>query len=875
MVAPARAASLATPFDAGAESICATAKGHQNAGSLDRAKALYMTVQVGDGEKNCAVAGLKSVAEQRQQAAEAVVEGQRLVRSGDLDDAQNQFRAALELDRTNAKAAAGIAKVAILKGRPNATASSNWDRFYKDWVEPVGKLLLFSAMAWALLYALAGLFSRWFVRVDAVIWPTGKWRFARDLGLFLISGVAVMLPVYAMFKPFTVGGPLIGWAAGVITVIGLGMLFLVVSTSAPKRQHETDGIPQRDWRHWSVLLGGLALVVVMADILLLSPLPEFMRLMAAYIALALIGVMVVSSTLGQRLRLQVEVQRADGTVCAASTEYLLARMKGLGTEAPKQLDRASSVLATTPLSKITSEDLSALPAGKIASTLSRLLFALRPDLTWHARVTLVDDDRSAVTLIRNGRHVESIVVSRPDLGLSVIPAELGDAARTRSQDRARAQKLTAVAAFILLRLSEVHVDLRDDLCGARHWRSLALQVIATSKSLIDDSEEQSVDERVELLSLAVDEDPGYVLACFEYLRAVYQRIPEEETDEEEYRKYATAIDQLYARAGLWEIEDTAEGWVPLRIRVMYSSATQWLNSCMASGESNPSALVQAARSAWELKRLCERRWEGRRLRQRAEHMRPFAENLWHCIEALYGVGPDETRLHPHEHAPYSPRLAYDHACLDCLLARRRAGCWGCLTGQSRKTRWLRLDQALEDLEFAVATDDDKTAAATDPFFDDLHSNDRFRRLVNVPPLHFLDLSIFASYKTALAKAGITSAFELVRRSQSGEQQDQLAAHLQVSRPIIDQMRDVALLAQVHPDLEDPGMLHLLLAEGVSSSATLRDQASRSAKRLVHQLRSRAKKENLAYPPGLRQRRCRRWLRAAQTQEPVSHTRERD
>ncbi|MFE6067423.1 DUF4332 domain-containing protein [Streptomyces sp. NPDC056525] len=916
VVAPARAATPTASFAVTAEALCDVAEEHQKAGALDRAKDLYdeAAAKAGGAEAPCAAAGLTSVDEQRKQAAETVAAGQQLIRAGDLDKAERVFRSALAMDRNSAGAAAGIAQVDNAQGRTDA--SSNWDRFYESWVEPLGKLLLFSAAGLVILYALAGLSSRIFVRVDAVAWPPAHRWIAGTFGFLLIFGAAVMLPLYAMFEPFSAQGSLTGWASGAVLVIGLGMILLVVLAANSKHSHRRN---QGDWSSWSALLLTLGVVVLVAGALLLTPreplgaeaagvfmmlglmvvvslalvstrpkgdwprklallfplglavllswsllrvpLQDEGRVMAAYVVLAVIGVVLTAATLGQNLRLQVEVQTSDGAVSAGSTDYLLARMKGLGTESPKALHRATSVLATTPLSKITSEDLSALPAGKVAGAMSRLVFALRPDLTWHARVTLVDEDRVAMTLSRNGRHVESDIFSRPDLGLPAIPTGLEEADRTVAQDRARAQLLTGAAAFILLRLSQAHLELQDDLYDAERWQSVALQVIATSRSLINDGEDRSA-ERVELLSRAVEIDPGYALARFEYMWAVYGRIPDEETD---HAAFAKSLDDEYERSRLDEkSERKDEGWAPLRIRVKYSSATQWLNGYVtrAHGEKKLSdqekedLLGEAENAVEALKRLCNAEWRGSmRLRQQALRMRDFAENLEHCIEALRGVRPQQGAawLHPHaEHNP-SPRLTWDHACLDCFLAG--------IDGLEAE-RGMRLGQAIEDLEFAAATDKDRSAAADDPCFRQLASEHRFRKLVGtVPPTDFLSLPMLDPHRIPLAKLSIHSALDLVRRTRSAEQQEQLADHLGVSRVVVDQMREVALLAQVHPDLDDPGMLHLLVAEGVSSPEALRDRATRKPRQLIHQLRHQAEQSGPA-PRALGWPRCWRWLFAA-------------
>ncbi|MFE9727653.1 hypothetical protein ACFYQ5_29810 [Streptomyces sp. NPDC005794] len=907
VVAPAQSVSSAALLSAAAEAICETAKGHQQAGALDQAQALYTDVAAnkGDTDRTCGVSGLKSVDEQRERAAAAVTAGWQLIRAGDFDKAERVFRSALAMDQSNSDAAAAIVQVSNAQSRP--IASSNWDRFYGTWVQPLGKVLMFSAVGLAVLYALAGLSSRLFVRVDAVAWPDlYRWT-AGTLGFLLIFGAAVMLPLYAMFKPFSPEGSLTGWASGVVLVIGLGMVLLILLASKSKHGRHLD---HGGWRPWSSLLVVLGVVVVVAGALLLTPrkpravetagevwaiglmvvvviavaaihprewqqrwalvmalviplsiavgvagallmvpLQDSGRVMAAYIVLAVMGVVLTAAALGQNLRLQVEVQKADGTVSAGSTDYLLARMKGLGTESPKKLDRTISALATTPLSKITSEELSALPAGKVAGALSRLFFALRPDLTWRARVTLVDEDRVAMTLSRNGRHVESDVFSRRDLGLPVIPTGLGEAERTAAQNRARAQLLTGAASFILLRLSQAHLELQDGLYGAERWQGVALQVIATSRSLISDGEDPDA-VRVELLGRALDEDPMYVLARFEYMWAIYNRIPEEQTA---YAAFAQSLDDQYGRSGLSDRTDKEVGWAPLRIRVKYSSATQWLNGYVKGNREDDTLLEKAADAVDALKSLCEVNWEGRRLRQQAKRMRGFAENLEHCIEALLGVKPPDKWLHPHnEHNP-SPRLTWDHACLDCFLAEIK---------DLESEKGTRLGQAMEDLEFAAATDNDKRVAATDPCFRVLTSEPRFRTLVGtVPPTDFLGLPSLAPHRIPLAKASIVSALDLVRRTQNAEQQEQLAAHLGVSRVVIDQMRDAGQLAQVHPDLNDPSMLHLLLTQGVSSPEALRDRAIRKPRKLIHQLRSQAKQDQLE-PRSLRWPWRRGWLLAA-------------
>ncbi|MFD6913551.1 hypothetical protein [Streptomyces virginiae] len=699
------------PADTVAQQVCKAADGHRLAGSLDRAKTLYESVKASDGDQQCAVDGLRLVAEARQDAAELVTAGQLMIRSGDLAAAEDKFAAALQLDAASAAAAAGVARVSDLKSRPLPTAVSNSDRFYRDWALPLGRLAVVAAIGMLVLYALAGLCSRWLVKVDAVAWRPWARRTMGSIGVSLLFAAAVMAPLYAMFTPFDPTWTQCWVGALVIGLVGVGAAALVLWAARGD-----------EWRRWRALLLSLDIVMLagILAVLLCSALSYDVRLMFVHIILTVIGVLLTAAALGQNLRLQVEVQQSNGNVNAASSDYLLARMKGLGTETQQSLHKSTSTPGTTPLSQIPVEELSVLPAGKIVGTLTRLFFALRPDLTWRARVTLVDDNRVAISLSRNGQHAASAVFSRPDLHL---PKD--------DQERATAQMLTGAAAFILVQLSAVHEELQDGLYGASQWRSVALQVIASSKSLLADDEARDA-TKVRLLAKAVDEDSKNELALFEYLWASYGLQPHEETD---FGGFARAIDAQYHRCDISKVSDDREGWMPLKIRILYSSATQWLNGYVdyidagGTDEGRAAMLVSARESADELDRLCDPSkvaWKGRELRHQQAAMRPHARNLGECFHALQETteAGQVTAQHSHEEPHTSPRLAYDHACTHMLIARRR--------DLGEEARRQQTEYAIEDLRYAIVTENDKKEAQGDPCFAELRSDPRFRGLVSTP-----------------------------------------------------------------------------------------------------------------------------------------------
>lgn len=697
----------AVPADTAAEQTCEAAKGHLMVGSLGQAKKLYESVKAADDDKACAVEGLRLVADKQQEAAELVAAGQQAIRSGHLSEAENSFRKALDLNTASAAAAAGIARVTDLTSRPLPTAVSNGNRFYTDWLLPVGRLTVLAAIGLLILYALSGVCSRVLVKVQAAAWTAGVRLTARVLGFVVLFAASVMTPLFAMFNPFRPTWTHCWIAATVLLLVGLAAAGLVFR-----------GARNKAWGHWRVLLLAIGIVTAAGCVLGWADFVRAydVRLMLVHIALVTLGVLVTAAAFGQNLRLQVEVHQANGELSAASSDYLLARMKDLGTEAPA-LHKATSA-RSTPLSQIPVEELSVLPAGKVVGALSRLFFTLRPDLTWRARVTLVDDNRAATALSRNGQHAASAVFSRADLKL---PTE-------QDPDRARAQMLTGAAAFILVHLSAVHEDLQDGLYGASQWRSVALQVIARSRSLLADDEKRDA-TRVQILAKAVDEDPGNELARFDYMWAKYDQEPNADTD---FGAFAREIDAQYERSKLSATSSHDEGWMPLKIQVLYSSASQWLNAYVegdGTADERASMLASARRSAEALNHLCDPSktcWERKDLCRQQAAMHPYARNLLDCIDALSdNVKPrKEAGQHPHDGVPASPRLAYDHACLHTFLAQRK--------DLKKKARHEQLGYALEDLRRALVTDTDKENVRADPCFTILQSEERFHELVGAP-----------------------------------------------------------------------------------------------------------------------------------------------
>ncbi|MFD9511906.1 hypothetical protein [Streptomyces mirabilis] len=780
---------------------------------LTEARKLYER-DPGENPVPCMAEGIRRIDNQRAAAAVQVKKGQQLLAEGKKTQAADAFREALRKEADSAAALAGLNTATEEQPQPKGLSAKkdSWDDFYRNWLVPLLQLVAAAAAGVVVLGALSGLLAHWVVRPGSVVWPRHARVSIGVLGVVLLVGSGVMLPLYAMFKPFAPSAVVPDPA--VLAV--LFVLVVVVLAVASSASHQLSRRPV--WAHWSRLLLSLTAVGVagwMAWRSGLSQPPE--RLVVVYVVLSCFAVLLTAAALGQNLRLQVEAQTGTGTADAAATDYLLGRLRTLGMERPQGLN---AVPAVTSLSTLRSEDLSALPAGKVAGTVSRLFFALRPDLTWRARVISVDVNRIAVTLTRNGQHAESVIFSRLDLGLPAIEDDTAN-------DRLRAQLLTGAAAIILVRLSQSHPELQSGLCGARDWRSITLQVIASSASLID-----SPDNRIPMLGRAVHEDPNYMLARLEYLWAHQSSAP---FDSALYRQIAETTDKLLDSL-------PNGGWQTLRIRGYYRSTSQWLNMYAQSGYSDRSLLSLARRSVGKLEAACKAITdEYSPVDQLARRAAPLAVTFRITIDALWDE--EEPDDEPQATDFHSPRLSYENACLDCALLLISGGAPH------------HADHALQHLHVGLPTSRDVQFAIKDPCLALLRGDPKFQSLVGIPPHEFLRLqtftdTAFAGVAMKLEAAGLSRPEEIIRRTNGSQGRAELATYLNIAPILVDRIRQIALLATVHPDLGDPWMLSLLLKSGIDSRARLSEEIRLRQEALMQRLIELARTEGASVLPGI-------------------------
>ncbi|GGU68245.1 hypothetical protein GCM10010211_36910 [Streptomyces albospinus] len=542
-----------------------------------------------------------------------------------------------------------------------AFSTRGWDRFFAEWVMPTVQLLIPAVLALLILLALAGLITRWLVATKAQAWPPVLCWIWGVAGALAITAAAAFFSMFPMFEPFG-PGLWLSWAGGVLCAAG-GLLIAHAAgclrwTSLPAG-HQVMPVP-------SAVFCALAWAALFSCFYSWG---SRHRLVVAEISLAMLGVVAIGLSLGQNLRLQVIVRNAHGTTDVAASEYVMARLQSLGSKPSASPD----VARETDLSRLRSEDLSAIPAGAIAGTLAKIMYAVQPGLTWRANVTLVDPDRATVALTRNNRLVATTAVSRAALRLPGCPRDLAAPQLEHEQGRNRAQLLTATAAFVLVRLSQCHPQrLEPALCGAQRWKSVALQLIANEPALSGDDPAL----RVYLLRKAVNLDPGYGLARIAYLNELILG----PTGPANRFRFARMLDQelqLTKREGDPQ-EGCKAGWEFPRLQICYSSTALRINGVLhelaeADGTLSPdgrSALLTAKARVATLKtdaKAIAQLPDGNNdtAKDFAVYLAPVAEGLSSAIDLLVQRCqlPDGQPENPPDVTPSSPDFQYQRACL--------------------------------------------------------------------------------------------------------------------------------------------------------------------------------------------------------------------
>ncbi|RKE23339.1 hypothetical protein [Streptomyces sp. TLI_171] len=742
-----------------------------------------------------------------------------------------------------------------------AADTARWDKFFADWVRPVGQVVIVAAIVLAVMTALSGLLTRTMVSCRAEAWKAPTIRCWTALGGAAMLAVGVLATVYPMFAPFHDAA----WLA-LAFPLGVVLPGLALPVFASGLHWSRAGRLEYDRRRLVMPRGtAVTLALLWAGLLTYFLVAGHQgRLIVADAGLAVLGITAVATALGQSLRIQIEAQDATGAADAAASDYVLSRLQHLST---KSIDRVG-ISRASELSKLLSEDLSAIPAGNIAGSIAKVLYAIRPGLTWRARVTTIDSDRVTVTLTRNGLHAFTALVSRPELGLPAIPPDTTEPALTGCRDQARAQLLTSAAACILVSLSKGHRELSQGLCGAEQWTAVALHVIATDSAMAGDPPLQRA-----LLRQAVHLQPGYGPARFDYLGAQFMATGRTLDDRLRFARLLAPLVELAKD----EDDGTIRfGWETVYLEALYGRIVLWLGGYLGEHgrpdrrkiallmEAEPTLVADVEACADELSAACatlharceqeSRRFDTGELLRYIEAMSKRAE----LIGAMLGLIKDQKHQRGHRPSRWtspepdtapSPELAYSYARLAALV-------------RTCKLDPGPLGEPEDHLALAIAGTKDRRTLKEDPSFVAM-LHDRSAGTMRVigfeDRVGMLELPPFLPFADRLREIGLTSFAALLASTGGGADRQELASYLGVSGLRANQLLGIARLSDLHEDLSRPEVVKVFLDVGVTCPADLRRRVREDSRRLDEALQS------TAYDQGVRKERAfaepERWHRA--------------
>ncbi|MEV7213395.1 hypothetical protein AB0O31_09945 [Kitasatospora cineracea] len=683
----------------------------------------------------------------------------------------------------------------------------------------------------AVLVALTGLLDRTTVAGKAVSWEKGTTVFWKVLGGTALFAAAALLPIYLVYAPFH-DGTWLTWVF--LACAGFGVLLPIVARGSRRGEWCPERLRHGSWRKrrsWepgtsrAVMPGWTAGILFVLWLFLLACFFTFghtHRMAPAAAALALLGISATATAFGQNLSIQVEAQDAKGQADAAASDYILGRVLNLGT---RPVD-GGMVNRPTELAKLATEDWSAIPAGNVAGAVARILYAIRPGLTWRAKVTMVDGDRVAVALSRNSRHAYSTVISRPELGLPTWPDRFLD---PEKNDRARAQLLTAATACILVRLGRCHHEVRTVLCGARKWRAVAQHAIATEPALM--SGDSTVP--LELLKQAIDAEPEYGPARVAYLSTLFHTTERRREDRLRISRMMASVVKL-AKDSDDPTAKVRDGWTSTCLQALYARTAMLVNCCLADWACTRRCprypqLGEAADSSREFTDTCEEllKEPDGELHDHVEEMKRSAEILGEMVELLSEyrdrITAQGPTWQPTALGTEKPIIAYEYACriaLAKLCGRLDASGEGVLkdyvvfSAEGKRDLWL-------DPSFAL-------------LFQDAADGGKMRSLLGAEKPGMLDIAPFKQHAEKLKEIGLTTFKQFRDRARIGTEEE-LAGYLSVSKLRVRYLGGVARIADLHDSLKEPEVVGWLVEAGITGADELLSRARGDRAGLIEQL----------------------------------------
>ncbi|GGS15092.1 hypothetical protein GCM10010269_62860 [Streptomyces humidus] len=510
-----------------------------------------------------------------------------------------------------------------------------------------------------------------------------------------------------------------------------------------------------------------------------------------------VGVLMFGFALGTRLKLRVTV-RKDGKEDPVSTAYAVTRIatmghKVRGLEVPKGTDAA-----------LPEDAVAALPQeGRVAAALLRIALSLFAIAPWRADIALPDEKTATVTLRRNETTADSTIIFRSELGLNGFepPPEAGDFRTICEQD-----VLTAAGSFLFLCLAKSYPALREGLCGARHWRSLACQVLAGTPPWAGRPEVEQ-----ELLARAIDKDPGNSAARLSFLVARYGSMAETRDDQKDFIE---RLERFHKSIERKEDDGTDVGYLPLHVRTLWKLITARVNyAAMSSNNINAARVERDEKARPECKELKDllRRLKGQA--QGDDSLMPFYEQ----------VEPNYRILSAQIEGESAPPLGEDISLLSSYNL-------ACLTVERDD-----FPEALKRLNFALGLKENRGDALTDPVLRPLRKTRGSELMVLLDKPRLSKIEVLEPHVEQLEKDGICYPAELLVRSANNAQIKELAASLNVPIATVMWMRDVCRLVESCPDPQQAvAWTNLLTREGIDRQKAL-SRLDKAEKRRLEKL----------------------------------------
>lgn len=371
-------------------------------------------------------------------------------------------------------------------------------------------------------------------------------------------------------------------------------------------------------------------------------------------------------------------------------------------------------------------DFTTFGVGGWANAVKSFVLAIKPHVPWNLAVSVVSDDRLAVTLRRNHAPIASEVIDRTWLKLdagSLADLEKDAPASEKlpaGEEPEKAQLWPFPAALALCSMAEVSWH-APGLGGATNWRGMALQHLATSQL-----RRRRTVSRV-LLGRALDLDPHNHAASLAYWRAIYR----DASSEEQLTRYRDLLKELVKK-----IEERREPAILLR--ALYSLTATQINL------SDPDAGDSQRRLADLVDRLTPsgvgRSWRAFTAElgfDRTHGARELALTMKPLVEDLAKMA-DPAQLE--DEGAGGPSRHYSQACVT-------------------RNEPLR---AVPLLQLADVEPDLAAWRALDPQLESLHEDPAYREAFGKEvPTDLLGIEPFASYQNVLKPAGLTTATQFV------------------------------------------------------------------------------------------------------------------